>query len=207
MDSFQLALYGRQQMGDGWLTAAASYEHDEYSTRRPIDFLAVTARGSYAGDQAGAYLEAGWSLPVAGVQVQPIAALQYLSLWRDGFTENGAGAADLRVASVRVDSCRSSLGGRLVYPLELCGCCLRPEARAFWVREYAGDTRSISNQFQAGGPAFTILGQNLGRDWGLLGVGVSAQLGECVRVALHYDGYLTQSAEAHGGMAEVELRW
>jgi uncharacterized protein with beta-barrel porin domain len=45
VDSFQLALYGRQTVGDAWLTAAASYEHDGYTTRRPIDFLSVTAAG------------------------------------------------------------------------------------------------------------------------------------------------------------------
>jgi outer membrane autotransporter protein len=79
VDSFQLALYGRQALGDAWLTAAASYEHDGYTTRRPIDFLAATASGSYSGNQAGAYLEGGYSLPVCGVLVQPIAALQYIS--------------------------------------------------------------------------------------------------------------------------------
>ena len=111
------------------------------------------------------------------------------------------------MAGVRADSCRSYLGGRVVGGVNLWGCAWQPEAHAFWVREYANDTRTISNTFAGGGPAFAIWGQNLGRDWGLLGVGLTGQFGECLRVGLHYDGYVTNNAVAHGGMADFELRW
>jgi outer membrane autotransporter protein len=136
-----------------------------------------------------------------------IAALQYLSLWRNSFAETGAGAADLSVAGSRADSFRSYLGGRVVCPLKLCGWTMQPEAHAFWLREYASDTRTISNTFAGGGLAFPIWGQNLGRDWGLLGAGLIGELSERLRVGLHYDGYFTRSATAHGGRADVELRW
>jgi outer membrane autotransporter protein len=207
VDSFQLGLYAYEQLGGAWLLGTVSYEYDGYHTRRPIDFLAVTARGNYSGNQAGSYLEAGYDLPVGGLEVQPIGAVQYISLWRDSFTETGAGAVDLNVASARADSFRSYLGGRVVYPMDVLGQCLLPEVRAFWVHEYAADTRNITNQFAAGGPAFLIYGQNLGRDWGNFGLGLSMQLGNRARIGLHYEADVTANSVAHGGMAQVQVTW
>jgi outer membrane autotransporter protein len=82
-----------------------------------------------------------------------------------------------------------------------------PEARAFWGHEYAADTRNIRNQFESGGPEFLVYGQNLGRDWGEFGLGLSMQLGDRVRLGLHYDAYVTPDAVAHGGMGQVQLAW
>ena len=54
-------------------------------------------------------------------------------------------------------------------------------------REYAGDTRNITNTFAAGGPSFLIEGLTLGRDWGLFGLGLSAQVSDAIRVGLRFD--------------------
>jgi outer membrane autotransporter protein len=206
VNSFQLALYAYQQLGSAWLLGAVSYEFDGYSTRRPIDFLGVTAAGNYNGNQVGSYLEVGYSLPLGRLQIQPIGAVQYLSLWRNGFTETGAGVADLSGDSVHADSWRSYLGGRITLPWGGAMCWL-PEVRGFWIHEYAADTRGLGAQFAGGGPEFLVLGQNLGRDWGLFGVGLTGQFGERVRIGLHYDGYFTSNAQSHGGMGQVQLTW
>jgi uncharacterized protein with beta-barrel porin domain len=207
VNSFLLGLYAYQQLGDGWLLGTVSYENDSYDTTRPIDFLGASARGNYSGNQVGSYLEAGYGIGLGGVQVQPIGAIQYISLWQNSVSESGAGAVDLNVAGERVDSFRSYLGGRLLYPLNVRCRCLLPEARAFWVHEYAADTRNISNQFEGGGPNFLIYGQNLGRDWGDFGVGFSMQLGDWLRVGLHYDAFVTPDAVAHGGWGQVQVWW
>jgi len=207
VNSFLLGLYAYQQIGGGWLLGTVSYENDSYDTIRPIDFLAATARGNYGGNQVGSYLEAGYGIGVGGLQIQPIGAVQYISLWRDAVSESGAGAADLDVGGAHADSFRSYVGGRLVYPLNVAGRCVLPEARAFWVHEYAADTRDINNQFASGGPDFLIYGQNLGRDWGQFGCGLSAQLGDRVRIGLQYDAFVNADSVAHGGMAQMQVRW
>jgi fibronectin-binding autotransporter adhesin len=135
-------------------------------------------------------------------------AAQYISMWRDSFGESGAGPVDLNVASNHTDSFRSYVGGRL--STTICsddrGCWV-PELRAFWVHEYADDNRDITNTFAAGGPSFTIAGQNLGRDFGQFGVGLSRQWGDRVRASLQYDLYVTPDAVAHGGMGQVQFSW
>jgi autotransporter-associated beta strand protein len=206
VDAFQAAFYGYKAIGDGWLLGSISYEMDHYRTRRPIDFLGATAAGSYSGNQYGTYLEGGYSFNLGGPQLQPIAALGYINFWRNPFTESGAGLADLTVAGNQVDSLRSYLGGRVLWPLMGGECCWRPEVRAFWVHEYLDNTRPISSQLP-GGPAFPIEGVALGRDWGLFGLGLNYQWGERVRAGLHYDYYVTPRAQAYGGMGQLQISW
>ena len=205
-DSFLLGLYGCRQLGNAWLTGMVSYENDHSDTQRAIDFLASTARANTIGNQFGAYLEAGYAIPVGGLQIAPIGALQYVSLWRDSFSETGAGAAGLSVAGTQADSFRTILGGRLTYPSTASGTCISPELRSFWVHECADQNRDIRNQFVGGGSEFTIAGQNLGRDFGDLGVGVAMQLGR-FRLSLNYDCLLSTNAVSHGGMGQVEWSW
>jgi len=75
------------------------------------------------------------------------------------------------------------------------------------LHEYAADTRDISNTFAGGGGDFLVYGENLGRDWGLLGVGLTTQLRDRVRIGVHFDSYVTPNSEAYGGMGQVQLTW
>jgi uncharacterized protein with beta-barrel porin domain len=75
------------------------------------------------------------------------------------------------------------------------------------VHDYASDTRNSGNQFAAGGPDFQIYGANLGRDWGVLGAGLSTQLNSFTRIGAQYQGYVTPTSEANGGMAQLQSSW
>jgi autotransporter-associated beta strand protein len=206
-NSFLLGLYGRQQIGDGWLLGVVSYENDSCDTTRPIDVLAATARSSSGLNQAGSYLEAGCGIGVAGLQIQPIGALQYISLWRNSVSESGAGTADLDVRGGHADSVCSIVGGRLAYPLTVAGQCLLPEVRAFWMHEYAANTRDIDNQFVAGDPEFQILGRNLARNRADFGLGLSMQVGSRLRIGLQYDALIDSVAVVHGCWGQAQLAW
>ena len=74
------------------------------------------------------------------------------------------------------------------------------------MHECADQNRDIRNQSVSGGSEFTIAGQNLGRDFGDLGLGVAMQLGR-FRLSLNYDCLLSNRAVSHGGMGQVEWSW
>ena len=207
-NSFNLASYARAQLGQAWVLGIASYEYDGYSSRRPMDLLGSVANANFSGNQLGSYVETGYAIPVGGMQVQPLGALQYISAWRNGVSENGAGALDLNVAGARADSFRSQLGSRFLYPITTGGGrCILPEAGAYWIHEYAADTRNDVNQFAGGGPVFLANGANLGRDFGLFSAGVSTQAGPSMRLGVNYQSYVTPTAVAHGGMGQVQFAW
>jgi autotransporter-associated beta strand protein len=204
-NAFNLAGYARADIGNAWLLGIVSYEYDGYSSARPLTFLGSTARGAFSGNQFGSYLEVGYSLDLGCLRVQPLGSLQYISLWRDRVSETGAGAEDLNVAGARADSFRGQLGSRMLFPITT-GCILA-ELGAYWIHEYAQDKREDVNSFAGGGAAFLTEGGNLGRDFGLFTAGVSAQMGSSMVARLYYLNYVSPSAVANGGMAEVQLMW
>jgi outer membrane autotransporter protein len=122
--------------------------------------------------------------------------------------ENGAGALDLNVAGAHADSFRSQLGSRFLYPITTGrGRCILPEAGAYWVHEYAQNSREDVNSFAGGGPTFQSNGANLGRDFGMFTTGLSTQMGPSFRAGLYYMNYVTPTAVAHGGMGQVQIAW
>ena len=207
-NSFNLASYGRTQIGQAWVLGIASYEYDGYNSRRPMDLLGSVANADFTGNQLGAYVESGYAITLGGAQVQPLAALQYISAWRGSVNESGAGALDLNVESARADSFRSQLGGRFLYPITTdSGRCILPEAGAYWIHEYAQNSRGDVSQFAGGGPQFLASGGNLGRDFGLFTAGLSTQAGPSIRLGINYQSYVTPSAVAHGGMGQIQFTW
>lgn len=207
-NSFNLASYARAQLGQAWLFGVTSYEYDGMNSRRPMDFLGSVANASFSGNQLGTYFESGYALNLGGLQVQPLGAAQYISAWRNGVSESGAGALDLNVAGARADSFRTQLGSRLVYPITTgAGRCILPEAGAYWIHEYAQNSREVVNQFAGGGPTFIANGANLGRDFGLFSTGFSTQMGPRMRAGMYYMNYVTPTAVAHGGMGQLQLAW
>jgi outer membrane autotransporter protein len=173
-----------------------------------MDLLGSVANANFSGNQFGSYIESGYAINVGGLQVQPLGALQYISAWRNGVSETGAGALDLNVAGARADSFRSQLGSRFVYPITTRGGrCILPEAGAYWIHEYAQNSREDVNQFAGGDPVFLAKGANLGRDFGLFTTGFSTQMGPSLRAGFYYMNYVTPTAVAHGGMGQLQIAW
>lgn len=217
VQAFLLDLHGVQQLGRGYLLGSIAYEHDDYETSRPIPFLGRLAQAGYGGDQLGTYVEAGYSFDLGvprasatgGLTLQPLAGFQYMSLWREGFAESGAGAVDLLVDEEQTSSCRSFLGGRALLPFTAPGGGLcAPEARALWVHEYVGDQRETTNHFE-GAPAvaFPIRGVNLGDDFGIVGVGFNCYTRNWLTLGLYYDFYFTSEETAHSGSGQLRVLW
>ena len=161
-----------------------------------MEILGSVANANFSGNQLGSYVESGYAINAGGLQVQPLGALQYISAWRGGVNETGAGALNLNVAGARADSFRSQLGSRFVYPITTgSGRCILPEAGAYWVHEYAQNNRTEVNQFAGGGPVFAAYGGNLGRDFGLFTTGLSTAVGTSI-----CDGsVLHELRDANGG--------
>jgi outer membrane autotransporter protein len=207
-NAFNLAGYARAQLGQAWVLGISSYELDGYTSVRPMTFLGSVANGSFNGNQIGEYIEGGYALNVGGLQMQPLGALQYISIWRNSVSETGAGALGLNVAGAHADSFRSQLGGRFLYPITTGGGrCILPELGAYWIHDYAQNSREDVNQFAGGGPMFQSKGANLGRDFGLFTVGLSTEMGPSLRAGLYYMNYVTPTTVANGGMGQVEIVW
>jgi outer membrane autotransporter protein len=207
-NSFNLGGYARAQLGQAWLLGITSYEYDGYHSRRPMDLLGLVANANFSGNQLGEYIEGGYAINFGGLQMQPLVSAQYISTWRNSVSETGAGALDLNVRGTHADSFRTQLGSRFLYPITTsAGRCILPEAGAYWIHEFAQNSREDVNQFAGGGPVFLANGANLGRDFGLFTTGFSTQMGPSLRTGFYYTSYISPTAVVHGGMGQVQIAW
>jgi autotransporter-associated beta strand protein len=208
VDSYHVGLYSHFNEGIFYSTAVVAYGYQNYDTTRQIPFFGLTANGDYDGQQFVAYGEKGLNLCFGGLRVQPLVGLQYIALQRDAFTETGAGPFNLVVAEDHVNSLRLSAGGRIApeLPPGFFGAII-PEFRGRWVHELMDDDQTLSAAFAGGGNNFAVTSAELGRNFGMLGAGITAQLSPMVNLYLDYDYTFSSSLEAHAGSGGLEFLW
>ncbi|BAI75774.1 hypothetical protein AZL_c04810 (plasmid) [Azospirillum sp. B510] len=207
-DNYQLAAYGTWTPGAFFVDGSLGYTLSRYDTRRDIAVggLAATASGDTHGGTFGAAMRAGKRFTAGGLAVEPDVGLSYHHVRVDGFTERGAGAFNLTVGDTRVNSLRSSLGGRVVGQVRTeNGLALEPEARVHWEHEFAD--RNAETTMAVVGQPFTIAGSHVGRDAAVLGVGLAGVLGDDLRLFTNYDATLRRHQTDHAVTVGLKASW
>ena len=212
VDHMQLGAYMRRAdcRGDYYLLAG-SWGYEDYETSREIAFGGIgrTATASYQGQQGSVYLERGWNTSWSCITVQPLAAVQYIHVDQNGFTEEGAGALNLTVDSMEMDSLRGLLGGRVFWDRRTRHDWLvRPRLQANWMHEFGDVAGAFAARFNAvGAPSFAPRGLNQGRDWALLGAGLEIAPREYFSLYANYDVQFNTRQSFHSGSGGVQIRW
>ncbi len=203
--------YLRRTHGRSYFIWIGGLGFDEYDSRRNLQFggLRRTAEADYTGWQAASYLEYGLTFRRGLTELQPLLGLQYLYLRQSAFTETGAGAANLAVSGIDTHSLRLLPGVRLRRTFFTHGGGrLAPELRASWVHEFL-DTTSVVTAGFAGTPGtgFTVQGADLGRDWALLGGGLTWQANRHFSLFGGYDLQVNDHQVLHLGSGGAQYQW
>ena len=211
VDSGRVALYAHRTTRRNYATGLFAFAHDGYETTRRSDFgeLARTALADYDGREFALRFEIGRFLARGGAQLQPYAALQYVHLRQDGFTETGAGSINLSVDGMTTDSLRSFLGSRVVWYRRFGGNrSVAPELHALWRHEFLDDARLVNADFLgAPGNSFVVAGADLGRDAASLGGACTFYLAERLSLFADYDLLLSDAQVTHAATGGAQLLW
>ena len=206
IDQYQLGVYLAHEDESHYYLGAGSVGYNEYDSTRPTGVGSV-ASADYSGNQATAYFERGVKLERGDWRLQPYAALSYIYLYQDSFTERGAGVLNLSVDSTDEHSLQSLLGiqaGRsLSDPMDAYAMDL--EVRALWAHEFLETEREITATLGVGGPQLRSLGNELERDSGVLGTSLSLAVAEGVSLVVSYDAQFSSNQTTHSG--SLGLRW
>ncbi len=213
MRSYQAGLYGGWWTGPWSLEGGLGLALNRYENRRDIVFgtINTSAEGRYDGTEYSGYAEGGYrfDLSLAGrpLALTPVASLQALRLDTGSYTETGAGALNLSVSADRVSSVKSGLGMAVAMPFVLDdGRRITPELRGRWLHEFADTTVAVDSRFAAaGGAAFQVSSDSLGRDSAVLGAGLQADLGPRLGFAAGYDVQLQSGLTVHAVTAKLRV--
>jgi fibronectin-binding autotransporter adhesin len=195
--------------GCNYYIVIGGLEFDDYESTRNVQFDGLTATGDFDGWKGMAYVERGLTYGGPCLRLQPLAALQYIYLRENRFSEHGAGAADLDVAGIDANSLRSALGARAHgRGWSRHGRCISPEMRAMWIHEFLETDTALNARFNpVGGAMFAVDGLDLGRDWVLAGGGLNWQLGGGWEAYADYDAFVNGHQTMHVGSSGISHVW
>lgn len=209
--TLQGGLYARKSVGDHYVLGIVAYGRQDTDARRNIVFGGIDreAKSNYNGDELSTWVEYGQNRQFEDFVLQPLVALQYVGLWQDGFTENGAGAANLTVGDRQSDSLRGSLGARLLKPYEYDnGLVIIPEVSARWMHEFLEDGQEQQAQFGGvPGAQFMTQGATAGRDFAVVGTGATFRLSQMLSFNAHYFGQANGQFVSHTGLGGFTATW
>jgi len=205
IDSYLFSLYGSLFSDKYYLDVALSYGKESYKSHRNIEFGALNRRAvsDHDGDLYSAYSEAGYSIEMDKLIVQPFAALQYSYLDEESYRESGAGALNLVVDGRETDSLVSDLGLRFNRPFAKDDLVFIPELSVAWRHDFDIDDRHINAAFE-GAPDVSFTTESHDMDDGILiGIGVTVMNRSGMSMYVRYDDERRGDFTAHrisGGM-------
>ena len=199
-------MYGSYFKGNGYVEGALSYGSNHYSNVRILTVGSIQYRpqSSHDGDVFSGYLGAGYYFDVRGWSLGPFAALRYIYLNEDSFTEKGADSLNLAMNSQRTDSFVSDLGVRLARPFKTGEGYLIPELSGAFRYDFGGNDHLITGSF-AGAPnaEFAIRGLSTENDGVVAGISLTYLHKSGFSSSLTYSGEFRENYNAQGIMGQL----
>jgi outer membrane autotransporter protein len=149
--------------------------------------IARTASSSTTGNQFNLYGETGYDFRMSRFILTPSATLAYSALWVGGFTEQGAGALNLKIASQTADSLQTGRGGRLTVLLQAGSVKVVPQGYAFFQHEFANGSRGLNASLSQGSSTFNFQTDATKRNYALVGASVTVGLKQNLYAQANYN--------------------
>jgi len=225
LNSLQLTTYGTYRSGPAYVEGMFNLAFDFYNATRDISFLGVKAKADYEGMQYSGKVEAGWDIPVdlstgntsrtsrnkawrakrsfQTATVTPIVGIKVGTVQTSGYTETGAGAANISVQDQDVDNLSSLLGGKVSTTVYTNVGVLTPEIKLMWEHGFADD--NLTTRAAIGGVGFTTQSTRVARDGMLMSMGGTLAKSDSLSISVQYDADLRSAYQSHAGM--MKLNW
>ncbi|MGE7139486.1 autotransporter domain-containing protein [Luteibacter sp. NPDC031894] len=194
--------------GDWYMRGRVGFGHFEQNVDRQL-LLGTSVQGvatNFGGNYTVAYGESGLRMDWAGTRVVPFLNVEYASIDRGGFAEQGAGGFGLRSGAQTVSRWQTGLGLRAVHHWNLGG------GRAIDAKAGAQFRRTIASRGDVFEATFVGLRQwqpldgiGLSRYSGVLNVGLDATLSERTSLKFGYDYQKGQRDQAQMLSAHVVM--
>ncbi|HEY0256059.1 MAG TPA: autotransporter outer membrane beta-barrel domain-containing protein, partial [Candidatus Methylacidiphilales bacterium] len=187
VDSYSPGIYATYADHGWYANGLFAYNYNSYNERRAIEFDGTTANGSPDGNQFDGNLDGGYEFHRGPWTYGPTAALQFVHLDINRFTETGAGAADLAINDQNADSLRSRLGGEVRYQTTWGKGTATPHLSASWQHEFLDNSSGITSQFDGQGVgSFVVNTSSPDRDSAMIDAGLDTQWNSFLTLFLDY---------------------
>jgi hypothetical protein len=184
---FVHAMWDRKGGSEGpYAGAAIGVGTMDIDSRRSVDFLGATVRGSHNATTGSLWLGGGWDLNNKIWTTRPFVDLQYSSVSEDAHTQTGGEGASLAFDSLASDSLMAGFGMSVSANFHYGRTQIIPELRIVREEEMLGDADPLKARF-APGPAFAVNQRDLSGSRTTMGAALRAVVDERISAALDYE--------------------
>jgi uncharacterized protein with beta-barrel porin domain len=213
-DMVQAGLYSSTRLGNGYVSAAATYGWHDLGTSRTVVLPGAFDRldASFRAQSYGGRIEAGYRIALMNFGITPYAAGQAQSFHTPAYSETGlAGGSGFALAYAAQSSSqiRSELGSRFDGRFVMLdgGSELILRGRAAWLHDYS-DRITAAASFQVlPGTEFTVTGAPVVRDAALVSLGSELRFARGFSLASKVDAELSGHGNAYSGTATLRYGW
>ncbi|WP_432285537.1 autotransporter-associated beta strand repeat-containing protein [Aminobacter sp. BA135] len=170
------------------LRAGAAYSWTDIETSRTVPFANFKDRltASYDAGTTQVFGEASYRLQTGDAIVEPFAALAYINVRTDSFTEKG-GQAALTANASTTETTFTTLGVRASTDIAIRGMDATLRGMAGW-RHAFGDVTPLTSVAFSGGAAFQIAGAPVAKDVAIVEAGLDLALTPDAKLGVAYTG-------------------
>ena len=196
-NSWPITAYAAYLPEKFYVFGSLGYTLNLFDLERNIAFgsIARKAQSSPTGNQLNIYAETGYDLKVKRLVVTPTVSLAYTNLWLDGFTEDGAGALNLRVASQSAASVQTGVGGKVSLPIKRGDHTIVPQVYATYQHEFSNDARGLDARLSQGSATCTWQTDKAARDFAVVGGNLTVGIKKNLAAQANYNVELGKGKE------------
>ena len=211
IDSLQLLAYASKTFQDNYYgELKASYAQSSNDTTRYNvgGVPGLTANGDFTSKQAGLQASVGKHILHNDYLITPEFGVNWLHYTSEGYTETGAGGANLTVDTKDADSIEIGGSVRIVKEIKRdSGAIILPEVRAGYYYDLSKDPIQKTVSFAGGGGSFLIETPNPSQHRINLGTGVTVKGTGNWNYSLNYDLNLEQQFQDHSLVARASWKF
>jgi len=208
-DSAIFSAFGRFTDGAFDGSATFGYIFSDVDSERGIAVgaLASTASAEYDTNTFFGSAELGYTALLNDIALRPFVSGGFSVTDRDGFTETGAGGANLTVASQTSTIGQFSIGASASTTLQIKSALVIPRIEVAYDQLIGDVTPGSTAQFQPGGAAFTVVGATPSSSRARVNVGVASKFTANVTGFLDYQGIFSSNDTEHGVRTGLRIKF
>jgi len=188
-NTWPLTAYAAYLPNWGYAFLSLGYSLNLLDLEREISFGGLTRRAnsSTTGHQFNLYAEGGYDFRVKNLVVTPAVSLAYANISVGGFTENNAGALNLRVNSQQADSLQTGVGAKVAAAFKAGQVKVVPQTYAFYQHEFSNNSRGLDARLAQGSATMTFTTANPARDFAVVGGDITAFFSKKASAYVNYN--------------------
>lgn len=213
IDSYQVSLYGEQDLGDAaFVNATLAYGRNSIDqTRHNVGGVSgLNADADYDSSQYVATVGIGRTLALAsGMTITPTTGMNFQHVSIDKYTETGAGTANMTVDTDSINILELGVGAEVAFDaIDVDAGTLTPAIDFGYRYDVIGDAVEASSTFTGGGAAFKTTGADPQQGKFNIGASLAYDVDSAMNVKVSYDYEMKgEDYSAHAGFVRAGYKF